>query len=285
MLRGSSQFVLASLFFFSLQSHSEDLDKVLSEAKEALKNPVASDSPAPQNSKSVRHMKKIKPVEAAVSPEESNSTASLPSTEARQVLNIDIRALAHEQEPQDPRFTTYFSAGIYNASPSFTMYKDDDSFTLRSPAQLTGGSLALDTSWSIGHIFKDKVAMKAILQGAGGIYTGTAQVARRGVDNSNPSYEYYIVPISLGAGLGFELSRTYALNLTYGPSLHLVNQKGTGEDDTLSGAFSSDQFDLGLGAQFLKGWEAQLNFIYNGLLNQNVKGEGFLIGLGYRISG
>jgi hypothetical protein len=260
-------------------SFAEDLDKILSDAKAALQN-SSENAKEPVEAKPHKTIvkKSVQKSKPAASPDEVYTSTPLTGDEAHEVLNIDVRALSHEQEPQDPRFIAYFSGGIFTARPSFSLYKDDDSFSLHGPAQLSGGTMALSTSWSVSRI-------KLLVKGGAGIYSGSGDVVRTGVENTEGTYDFYIVPINLSAGVGIELFKRLNVAATYGPSLDLITQKGNGQVDTLSGAFSADEFDLSVGTPFGHGWEGQFDWIQNAIFNQNIKGQGFVLGLGYRISG
>lgn len=237
---------------------------------------------SPKNSKAAQ----VAPIPAedagrqeTAAPAESQTTFN--PTEAAQILKADLKAIKDEQTQRDPRVDFSLLGGSLTFAPSFSLYKDDDSFRLEKSAHWTGATVETSAGWTLVRF--GQFGLVGTTAGSLGFYSGEGLVNRSGIQSRVYEMRFMTLPMELGAGLGIAWLDNLSLGVRFGPSINVLNQKGLGTQDTLSGVFGGDLLVTSLKARLTSGLSLRADYRRQGLLNTALVSQAMIFGISYNL--
>ena len=202
-------------------------------------------------------------------------------TEAAQILRADLKAIQEEQTKRDPRVDFSILGGRIDFAPSFQLFKDDDTFQLRETARWTGASLEMSAGWTLFRF--GQFGLLGLTAGSLGYYSGPGVISRTGVQTRTSEMYLMTAPMEVGAGFGISWDDKVQLIGRVGPSLNVINQRGQGTQDTLSGVFGGDYGVASLRARITSNWSLRADFRKQGITNRNMISESLVFGASYNL--
>jgi hypothetical protein len=256
------------LMFLSLIAYevqAQDINELLRQTDQALGRGNNEDSPKPK-----ARPKAKKSQEDKSRPEEKNAQGTdagkktpdgvLTPTDADSVQElIGISASPEAQIQADRRDQDLsISVGYAKFRGRAELSKDDDTFRLKPGTSLMG--VRLDYSVELA-----STQWKPLVAAGVAYLRGKVTVERSGVQNGEITPDDTNIPMTLGLGPRYQISESWRTSLTYGPSFELLIQTGTGDSDSTSGSFITDQIYFSVERSLAKSLKFTFNVASRGI--------------------
>lgn len=292
----------------------DSIDKLLNEADQALGNPtktegkksgVESDTSGnarmPQRktlrAKSAPVEVLIPPSRAENAPVKQDAVPLTPIDPARvsEILALDLQTQERDRLARG-RGVSARIGFIYDHIPgAYQVEKDDDTFTMATPAALKGVGIEAAAGSMIGQP-RGKGFFRGAsfwgLNGGAGVLQGDVEIQRRGIEDEDTTYQYQLIPLDGGISFGWANENAFSFWVSLGYAADVVRQVGRGQTDSFTAVFSGETAAIGTSWRSALGYEVFGQYRQRGVLGQSkeptrsrVAGRMITVGIGVPIAG